>query len=200
MLCITTINNNMKNEHTQLGILKSFEFAKTAVMAGMMHTGEMIALRPCVENLGLNWSGQLQAIQRNPKFEQLCVRVKAVAEDGKMREMVCLAPGAFQDWLWSLNSKSENFNAELWEIYKKGLVLHLMMMLKVTLEEVSRLRDVERDYLALRRDTLDLMKTQEEKDKLSARVRELGKEYTTIQNRILARVLTDPNQLSLTIN
>ena len=85
-MCITTINNNMKNEHTQLGILKSFEFAKTAVMAGMMHTGEMIALRPCVENLGLNWSGQLQAIKRNPEIDELCVSVKAIALDGKNRD------------------------------------------------------------------------------------------------------------------
>jgi len=38
-------------------------------MAGITHLGEAIALRPCVENLGLNWSGQLQSIKRNDHFD-----------------------------------------------------------------------------------------------------------------------------------
>ena len=189
-----------QNTHTQFNILRDFEYAETPVMAGITHTGEMVALRPCVENLGLNWSGQLQAIKRNERFEQLCASVKAHGADGKKYEMICLPPAAFQEWLWSLNPKSENFNTQLWEEYKKGLVIHLLMMLKVTLDEVSRLRNLEKDYLALRRDTLDLMKTQDEKEKLSARVKELGREYQNIQNRILNRVLTDPNQLSIIIN
>lgn len=187
----------MENTHTQLNSLREFQFAKTPVMAGITHTGEMVALRPCVENLGLNWSGQLQAIKRNEKLNQLCASVKAYGTDGKKYDMVCLPPAAFQDWLWSLNPKSDNFNVQLWEEYKKGLVIHLMMMLKITLEEVTRLRELERDFIALRSDTLQLMKTHDEKEKLSSRVRELGKEYTMIQDRIMVRVLKDPNQLSI---
>jgi C4-dicarboxylate-specific signal transduction histidine kinase len=189
----------MEKTQPQLNLLKEFSYAKTAVMAGIMTTGEAIALRPVVENLGLDWSSQLKRLKRDEKGNQLWSSHKVISTDGKSYEMVCMSPANFQDWLWNINV-SENLNINLWEDYKKGLVLYLMLMLKVTLEEVSRLRNVERDYLALRRDTLDLIKTQEEKDQLSARVRELGKEYTTIQNRILARVLTDPNQLSLTIN
>jgi hypothetical protein len=200
MQLIKNIKNIKEMEqipHTQLNSLKEFEFAKTAVMAGITHTGEMVALRPCVENLGLNWSGQLQAIRRNSFLDQLCVSVKAYGTDGKKYDMICLPPGAFQEWLWSLSPKSENFNTELWEEYKKGLVIHLLMMLKVTLEEVSRLRDMERDFHALRNDTLELMRTNEERENLSSRVRELGKEYKAIQDRIMSRVSKDPNQLSL---
>lgn len=191
---------NQKNECTQFNSLMEFEFAKTSVMAGIVHTGEMIALRPCVENLGLNWSGQLQAIKRNPEIDELCVSVKAIALDGKNREMICLSPAAFQDWLWNLNPKSENFNRELWEQYKKGLVVHLLTMLKISLDEINRLRNVEHDFRALRRDVLDLMKTHEEKEQLASKVRDLNKDYKTIQDRIITRVIKDPDQLSITIN
>lgn len=189
----------MKKSSTQLELLENFEFAKTPVMAGIVHTREMVALRPCVENLGLNWSGQLQVIKGNSKIDQLCGYVKAVSGDGKTREMICLPPVAFQNWLWSLNPKSENFNTELWEEYKKGLVVHLMLMLKISLDEIKRLRDVEQDYTALRRDTLDMIKTQEQKDLLSGQVRDLAKECKTIQDRIILRVIKDPNQLSINI-
>lgn len=137
------------NKHTQFGLLQKFEYVKTPVMAGITHMGEAIALRPCVENLGLNWSGQLQAIQRNEKINELCVKVKAIAEDGKMRQMVCLPPVLFQDWLWSLNPKSENFNTTVWEDYKKGLVMYLLMMLKMSLDELQKTAQIKEAFSEL---------------------------------------------------
>jgi hypothetical protein len=143
---------DMKNQnmHTQFNYLQDFEFSKTAVMAGNTHTGEMVAIRPCVENLGLNWSGQLQNIKRNSKLDQLCVPIKSIALDGKSREMICLPALVFQDWLCSLSPKSENFNIELWEQYKNGLVIHLITMLKISLDEIQRLRSIEKKYNSLK--------------------------------------------------
>jgi hypothetical protein len=189
----------MENQtpRTQFNILQEFEFAKTPVMAAMMHTGEMIAIRPCVENMGLNWSGQLQAIKRNDRFDQLCVSVKAIALDGKSRDMVCLPPAVFQDWLWSLNPNSGNFNVDLWEQYKKGLVVHLLMMLKISLDEVKRLRKQEEKYLILLSDIKIMFQTTERKDEISAQVRELGKEEKSIKERILRRINIDPSQLQI---
>lgn len=135
---------------TQLNVLRDFTFAKTAVMASISDTGEMIALKSVVENLGLNWSAALRTIKANPNFDQLCHLQKALADDGKSREMVCLPPSAFQDWLWGLK-QSENLNVQLWEEYKKGLVVHLLMMLKVSLEEVQRLRRVEEKFHLLKK-------------------------------------------------
>ena len=186
-----------QKQHTQFNILHEFEFAKTAVMAAMMHTGEMIAIRPCVENMGLNWSGQLQAIKRNEKLDQLCVSVKAVALDGKSREMVCLPPAVFQDWLWNLNPKSDNFNVDLWEQYKKGLVVHLLIMLKISLDEVKRLRKQEERYRILLDDVRIMFHTTEKKEEVSAQARELGKEEKLIKERILRRINIDPDQTAL---
>src|SRR5690606_7476011 len=135
-----------QNTSPRLELLQKFEFQKTPVMAGICPTGEMIALRPCVENLGLDWSGQLKVIKSSEAFGQLWTSVKAISQDGKTRDMVCLPPHAFQDWLWALNPKSDSFNVELWEQYKKGLVVHLLMMLKISLDEIKRLRRIEKLY------------------------------------------------------
>jgi hypothetical protein len=183
----------------QLGLLREFDYSGTRVLAGISPLGEMIAIKPICENLGIDRKWQQDKIKNDPYLSSTGGMVKVIAEDGKQREMYCLPPAAFQEWLWNI-PVSENLNLIVLEQYKKGLVIHLLMMLKVTLEEVSRLRNLEKDYQALRRDTLDLMKTQDEKEKLSARVKELGREYQNIQNRILNRVLTDPNQLSIIIN
>lgn len=137
---------NTNNECTQLDVLQNFEFSKTPVMACNTHTGEMIALRPCVENLGLNWSGALQAIKRDEELSQLCVSVKAQGADGKKYEMVCLPPAVFQNWLWNLSTTSDKFNFHLWEEYKKGLVMHLLMMLKLSLDEIQKSRSVRQIF------------------------------------------------------
>gem|GEM_PF-2351137 len=80
----------------------------------------------------------------------MCAPVKASGADGKSYEMMCLSAPVFQDWLCSLSPKSENFNIELWEQYKKGLVIHLLIMLKVSLDEIQRLRSLEKKYNSLK--------------------------------------------------
>jgi hypothetical protein len=85
-----------KQNGTQLEVLKNFEFAKTPVMAGIVHTGEMIAVRPCIENLGLNVSGALRQIKANHKFSQLCTNVYTQGKDGKNYEI--------NSWVESTNS------------------------------------------------------------------------------------------------
>lgn len=188
---------NVNNQYTQLGSLQSFEFAKTPVMAGNVHTGEMIAIRPCVENLGLNWSGQLQAIKRNESISELCASVKAIAEDGKLREMVCLPPSAFQNWLWSLNPKSENLNIELWEEYKKGLVLSLMMMLKVSLEHIRYLENYKRLYQELSARVSVVISADEEALEARRRGLERRKEKFQQISKISDLLKVDPKQTKL---
>lgn len=191
----------MKEEtaYTQLDILTEYEFEKTSLMAGITHTGEMIAIRPCVENLGLNWSGQLQAIKRNERYDQLCVSVKAIALDGKSREMICLPPAVFQDWLWSLNPKSDNFNTLLWEQYKKGLVVYLLMMLKISLDEVTRLRNKVKDFELLQAEMQDYFLINDEGLELNKQSKEKFKEAKKIKESIIKRLGLDPNQLSLSL-
>lgn len=176
----------MENEKTspQLGILKEYEFLKTPLMAGINSTGEMIALRPCVENLGLDWSGQLQVIKKHHELNQLWSLVKAIGSDGKSYDMVCFPPKTFQDWLWALNPKSENFNVELWEEYKKGLVVYLLMMLKMSLDEIERMREREKEFGDIK--ALYAQKSKVDFDLQEARVtvKELKQQSDNLQSKI----------------
>jgi hypothetical protein len=188
-----------EKQSPQLGFLQEYEYSKTLVLAGISPLGEMIAIKPVCENLGIDRKWQQDKIKSDPYLSSVGGMVKVIAKDGKRYEMYCLPPVAFQKWLWNLTA-TENMNIEVWEDYKQGLVLHLLMMLKISLDEINRLRNMEHDFKALRRDVLDLMKTHDEKENLSIKVRELNKDYKTIQDRIITRVIKDPNQLSITIN
>jgi hypothetical protein len=186
-----------QSKHTQLEVLQNFEFAKTPVMAAKVHTGEMIALRPCVENLGLNWSGALQAIKRNDFYSQLCVSVKAIGADGKKYEMICLPPTAFQEWLWNLNPKSEKFNVALWEEYKKGLVLYLLMMLKISLDEVKRLRRIEAMYKEQKSLIMSILSMDDEALDARRRGAVRRRQKIVMLERLRNSHFTDPDQLNL---
>ncbi|WP_421977169.1 phage antirepressor N-terminal domain-containing protein [Roseivirga seohaensis] len=139
-----------EDEYTQLGVLQEFQIMGTAVLAGIVHSHETIALKRVCENLGLDWHGQRQRLQRNEELSQLSVQAKQVAPDGKKYDMLCLPPMAFQEWLYSLNdAQSENLNKELLLTYQKGLVIQLMMMLKMSMDEIERLRIFESKFISL---------------------------------------------------
>src|SRR5690606_24512117 len=114
----TTIDMNSIKQHEQLEVLKKFEFSETVVLAGNVRMLDVIALKPIVLNLGLSWSGAYEKLKRDPKYSQLFVMAKQVADDGKTYDMVCMSPVNFQDWLWSL-SITPKMNTDLWELYKK---------------------------------------------------------------------------------
>jgi hypothetical protein len=138
-----------ENQCPQLNSLEEFEFLKTAVIAGNMSIGEMIALKPIVENLGLDWSGQLKRLKREDPNNQLWTYQKSPSVDQKSYDMVCMSPVNIQNWLYGFQL-SNNLNVSLLEDYKKGLVVHLLMMLKISLEEVQRLRGIEQEFQSIK--------------------------------------------------
>ncbi len=180
----------------QLNYLQEYQYEKTAVLAGKMTTGEAIALKPVIENLGLDWSSQLKKIKRDENLSQLWSYHKMISKDGKSYDMVCLPPMFFQEWLWQLNA-SGNLNIELWNAYKKGLVVYLMDMLKVSLDEVKRLRNIETLYDGLLTDTKSYFEANDEGLDLSRKAKGKFKEQKEIKERILSRFNTDPDQLIL---
>ena len=186
-----------ENQHTQLNVLQEFEFVETPILAGISHMGEAIALKPCVENLGLNWSGQLQAIRRNPELNQLCVSIKVIAEDQRSREMICLPHGAFQDWLWNLNPNTPNFDHDLWSHYRKGLLVHVLMMLKISLDEIKQTSYIKESFSKLR----DLNSMVKELDKSisekQSHIKELKSERDRAQKEIDEILSEKTNQLTM---
>ncbi len=167
----------MKQTEPQLEILNRYEFHETTVLAGISAIGEMIALKPIVENLGLDWSAQLRVIKNDYKMNQLWSNMKAVGADGKLREMICMNPYNFNDWLHELNPKSENLNVGLLQEYRKGLVLHLMMMLKISLDELQKSSSIKESFL-------ELKKLNDEKKKLDSEILKLQEDTKTKKNEI----------------
>jgi len=55
----------------QLGFLQEYEFSKTHVLAGISPLGEMIAIRPVCENMGIDRKWQQDKIKANPHLSSV---------------------------------------------------------------------------------------------------------------------------------
>jgi hypothetical protein len=73
---------NQKKALHQLDLLNKYDFEKTAVLAGINTFGEVIALKPIVENLGLDWGNVQRVIRKNLKPGQLML-LEQMVESGK---------------------------------------------------------------------------------------------------------------------
>ncbi|MDB4919859.1 phage antirepressor N-terminal domain-containing protein [Mucilaginibacter sp.] len=188
---------NQRKQKPQLNYLQEFNFEKTPILAGIVTTRELIALRPIVENLGLDWSYQLKKLKMDDAGDQLWSYAKVLSADNKPREMVCMAPFEFQNWLYEI-TPSDNMNIHVWSSYKKGLVLFIMDMLKTSLDEVLRLRGIETEFTLLKKDVIEYMSTDNEGKDASKLAKEKFKEAGSIKKRILDRMNNiNPDQLLL---
>lgn len=183
----------------QLNNLQMFEFQKTTIFAALSAIGGVVALKPVVENLGLSWPAQQRVIKNDHKLNQLLLSHPSIGTDGRVREMLCMKHDDFNNWLWALNPRSENFNTELWESYKKGLVIFLLSMLKISLDKVQEMK-IETEYVQEIRDT------QKQIDELDSKIAQKSSDLTGLkrERKILDEKLkyllrNNPNQLRLGI-
>ena len=187
---------NLQKTSPQFGILGEYEYQKTAVLAANSPLGEMIAIRPICENLGIDRKWQQDKIKNDPTLGPTGGMVKSVSSDGKLRDMYCLPPVSIQHWLWTLTA-TENINVGLWEEYKKGLVLHLLTMLKISMDEINRLRNVETRYNRLKAEFFEYVQETEEGKDLNKRAKEKWKSSNERKVRIMDILSEDDNQLTL---
>lgn len=69
---------------------------------------QMIAIRPICEALGINEEGQRQRIVRDEILSSTACMIKAVAADGKDREMYCIPLRYVFGWLFSIDISRVN--------------------------------------------------------------------------------------------
>lgn len=185
----------MNSKNTQLNELQEFKIQETSILAGLVHSRELVAIKPIAENLNLDWSSTRQRLERDHKLGQLSVLAPSISADGKKRDMLCLPVGACQDWLWGLQI-TDKMNVALWEQYKKDLVMTVMMMLKISLEEIQS-SQVEKEFL---KETAALsvryIKEQEELNKMESDTKEKKRLVNELRNEILERQLNH-SQLTL---
>ena len=61
-----------------------------------------IPLRPLVEGMGLNWSGQRQRIKKNPVLNDACISVGV--KHTQVRNMLCIPISMLNGFLFGINA------------------------------------------------------------------------------------------------
>ncbi len=83
------------------GIMK-VPFYGNEIVAVEKDGKKYVAMKPIAEALGLDWSGQLGLIKNDVVLSSTMVVTSIVADDGKMREMVCLPLEYLNGWLFKI--------------------------------------------------------------------------------------------------
>ncbi|WP_051448999.1 phage antirepressor N-terminal domain-containing protein [Tolumonas lignilytica] len=140
MVSITKVTNN-----SSTGIVVDSEsgsisnnaivvpFHGTELLLAPFNGEPYVPMKPVVEGMGLAWSVQHRKIQA--KFGSTITEMVIVAEDGKNREMSCLALRKLTAWLYSVNPNKvapeikakviqyqEECDEVLWQYWTKGSV------------------------------------------------------------------------------
>ncbi|MFC0179006.1 phage antirepressor N-terminal domain-containing protein [Thorsellia kenyensis] len=87
----------MKNQLSTVVIFKGSSLITTKIK-GI----EYVAMRPVIEGIGLDWASQSTKLKRAAhKFN--CCDIATVAQDGKLRQMLCIPLKKLNGWLFSIN-------------------------------------------------------------------------------------------------
>jgi hypothetical protein len=79
-------------------------FHGQSLLATLVNDIPHVALKPICENLGVDWEGQRQRISKHPVLSSTACMIKAIAEDGKLREMLMLPVKFINGWLFGIDS------------------------------------------------------------------------------------------------
>lgn len=79
------------------------DFHGQSIIASAIDGKPYVALKPLVENIGLQWEAQYKRLQRNPVLKSTMSVMDMVAEDGKTREMLCLPLSMLNGWLFGVD-------------------------------------------------------------------------------------------------
>lgn len=79
-------------------------FNNQNITAFLHNDTPVVALKPIVENMGIDWASQFSRIKRHPVLNSTIVMMTMVAEDGKNREMQCLPLDMLNGWLFGIDA------------------------------------------------------------------------------------------------
>ncbi|TNH06624.1 phage antirepressor N-terminal domain-containing protein [Testudinibacter sp. TR-2022] len=81
---------------------QTFPFYGSQLVTFKLEETIYTAIKPIVEAIGLDWGGQQQKFSKSgDKFN--CRGISIVAQDGKIREMLCMPIKKLNGWLFSIN-------------------------------------------------------------------------------------------------
>lgn len=66
--------------------------------------GVFVALKPIVESIGIDWSGQLQRLKRDPILSEGMCMIPTPFGRGGAQDQVCLKMDLVNGWLFTIDS------------------------------------------------------------------------------------------------
>jgi hypothetical protein len=120
-----------------------------------------VAMRPIVENMGLGWSAQ--RIKIAERFDSTVSEIDTVAEDGKIRGMICLPLRKLPAWLYSISPNKvapelrdkvvqyqEDCDDVLWDYWTKGCAVrsvapNVSQQIALSRHRVALLKELHRN-------------------------------------------------------
>lgn len=82
----------------------SVQFNNQTLLATLVNDVPHVALKPICENLGIDWDSQRKRIERHPVLNSTTVMITAVAQDGKLREMLMMPIKFLNGWLFGIDA------------------------------------------------------------------------------------------------
>jgi P22_AR N-terminal domain len=83
--------------------LVAIQFHDQNLLATLVNSVPYVALKPICENIGIDWEAQRQKIDRHPVLNSTACMIKAVAADGKIREMFMMPLEYLNGWLFGID-------------------------------------------------------------------------------------------------
>lgn len=88
---------------TSTTTLATVDFHGQALTVITSGNERLVAMKPICDNIGLDWKGQYNRIQRDEVLNSTMVVTTTVAQDGKQREVICLPLNMINGWLFGID-------------------------------------------------------------------------------------------------
>lgn len=95
-------------------IKKFLEFNGKNIYFTAVNGEYYVAIRPICEALGVNYEQQLKNIKQDEELSEVSCMQKVIANDGKLREVVCLPEFYVYGWIFTINSTSPELKQYKW--------------------------------------------------------------------------------------
>lgn len=108
---------------------------------------QLVAIKPICEAIGIDWEGQRQRIERDEILGSVACMIKAIAYDGKKREMFCLPLMYVLGWIFSddirlavVPSRIRELHNALWKYFdeKRNTQTKILRSQEQRIEELRR--------------------------------------------------------------
>jgi len=96
------ISINM-NDIIHKTVLHKVQFAGDPIEVIEHNNRHYIAMKPLCQNMGLQWEAQYKLINRDPVLSSTISMMEIVAQDGKIRKMLCLPIEYLNGWLFKID-------------------------------------------------------------------------------------------------